>query len=226
MTYRQRTVDILVSIVILGSIWGFLEATLGGTLHLIHFPHKGVIMGGIGMSIMATFVATTRRPSLVIWVGFIAALFKGLDALILGGPIFAPFVVNPATAIILEAMAFSMVIGLLFRKFENSIKVRAGAGVLAGYLSIILYAVIASGAGLGKWVWMSLGEKVNHVLIEGTGIAVVGGGLLLLGYLLGISLRPRLEELRAMRPRLFYTGALTIGASCWIVSAVAFAGGL
>ena len=47
---------VVIGILVFGSIWGLVEATLGGALHLVHFAYKGVITGGIGMAIMAAFV--------------------------------------------------------------------------------------------------------------------------------------------------------------------------
>jgi len=131
-------VRVIIGILVFGSIWGLVEATLGGALHLVHFAYKGAITGGIGMAIMAAFVATYRQPKLVFWLGVIAALFKPLSALIYGQPVFAPFVVNPASAILLEALGFTLVVSLLFKRFEGTVRTRIGAGVAAGYLSIIL----------------------------------------------------------------------------------------
>ncbi len=53
---------VIVGILVFGSIWGLVEATLGGALHLVHFAYKGAITGGIGMALMATFVVIYRRP--------------------------------------------------------------------------------------------------------------------------------------------------------------------
>lgn len=222
----RRTADALVMIVVLGSIWGLWEATFGGFLHLVHFPYKGAIMGGIGMSIMATFVATHRRSSLVVGVAFVAALFKPLSALIYGRPIFGQFVVNPATAIILEGLAFGLVAFLLFKGFECSIKVRAGVGLLVGYLSIISWGIVASIIGVGNWAFMDFQEKVSYALINGTALAIVGVLLLPLGYMIGTKLRPRLSGLRYMRPKFFYTTAVAVSISCWLGAGFAFAMGL
>jgi len=223
----KNLLSALIGVIVLGSVWGFLEATLGGFLHLIHLPYKGAIMGGIGMSIMATFVATHRRPSLVFWIGFIAALFKPLSALIYGKPLFAPFVVNPASAILLEALALGLVSSLLFKGFESSVKVRIAAGVSAGYLSIILYAILASTLGMGSnWPLMGLTDKVISLLSNGTGIAVIGTGLLLLGYMAGAQFRPKLVQLSSMKPKTFYASAAAATVSCWIIAAFAFASGL
>jgi len=53
---------VVIGILVFGSVWGLVEATLGGALHLIHFTYKGAITGGIGMSIMAAFVVMYRQP--------------------------------------------------------------------------------------------------------------------------------------------------------------------
>ncbi len=215
----------IVGIVLFGSIWGLVEATLGGFLHLIHFSYKGAIMGGIGISIMAAFVVTYRRPKLVFWIGVIAALFKPLSAVIYGQSVFSPFVVNPASAILLEALAFSLVVSL-FKGFESSIKMRIGAGLSAGYLSIILYAILASAIGMGNWASWGVSERLTSALIDGTGLAIAGTSLLLLGHLVGMQLRPKFWQLRSTKPRLFYASTTATIVSCWIIAAVAFALGL
>ena len=213
---------VIVGILVFGSIWGLIEATLGGALHLIHFTYKGAITGGIGMSIMAAFVVMYRRPKLAFLLAVIAALFKLLSAVIYGQPIFAPFVVNPASAIILEGLAFSLVVSLLFKGFESSIKMRIGAGVAAGYLSIVLYGLLASAVGMGNWATWGLAERVSSVFANGTGLAIVGTCLLLLGYLVSTKLRPNFWQFMTVKPRAFYASTIVITALC-SVGAVAFA---
>jgi hypothetical protein len=217
---------VVIGILVFGSIWGLVEASLGGFLHLVHFAYKGAITGAIGMSIMAAFVVIYRRPKLAFWIAVIAALFKPLSAVIYGQPIFAPFVVNPASAILLEGLAFSLVVSLVFKGFESSIKMRIGAGVTAGYLSIILYGVLASAAGMGNWASWGLAERVSSVFANGTGLAIVGTCLLLLGHLVGIKLRPNFWQLMTVKPKAFYASTIAITAFCWIVAAFAFASGL
>jgi len=217
---------VVIGILVFGSIWGLVEATLGGALHLIHFTYKGAITGGIGMAIMATFVVMYRQPKLAFLLAVIAALFKPLSAVIYGQPIFAPFVVNPASAILLEGLAFSLVVSLLFKGFESSIKTRIGAGVAAGYLSIILYGVIASAAGMGVWASWGLAERASSVLANGTGLAIVGTCLLLLGHLVSMRLRPKFWQFSDLKPKAFYASTIAITAFCWIGAAVAFASGL
>jgi hypothetical protein len=217
---------VVIAILVFGSVWGLVEAVLGGALHLVHFPYKGAIPGAIGMAIMAMFVAIYRRPKLVFGLGVIAALFKPLSALIYGQPIFGPSVVNPASAILLESVAFTLVVSLLFKGFESSIKARIGAGISAGYLSIIVYAILASAVGMGKWTSLGLTEKLTTALTDGTALAIAGTALLLLGYLVGIQLRPKFWQLSSTKASLFYASTTATIVCCWIGAAVAFASGL
>jgi hypothetical protein len=213
---------VIIGILVFGSIWGLVEATLGGALHLIHFAYKGAITGGIGMSIMAAFVVMYRQPKLAFCIAVIAALFKPLSAVIYGQPIFGPSVVNPGSAILLEGLAFTLVVSLLFKGFESSVKTRIGAGVAAGYLSAIIYAILASSIGMGNWAFMGFADRVTAALTNGTALAVVGTCLLLLVYLVGTKLRPNFWQLMTVRPRAFYTSTIAITALC-SVGAVAFA---
>ena len=227
-TYSQsgNVLRVVIGILVFGSIWGLIEATLGGALHLIHFTYKGAITGGIGMAIMAAFVVMYRRPKLAFCIAVIAALFKPLSAIIYGQPIFAPFVVNPGSAILLEGLAFSLVVSLLFKRFESSVKTRIGTGVAAGYLSIILFGVLASVVGMGNWASWGITERLSSMFANGTGLAIVGTCLMLLGHLVGTKLRPNFWQLMTARPRAFYASNIAITAFCWIGAAVAFASGL
>ncbi|MFC1904329.1 hypothetical protein ACFLXT_00975 [Chloroflexota bacterium] len=223
---HKGQVDVLIGIIVFGSIWGFLEATLGGLFHFIHFPYKGAIMGGIAISIMATFITMQKRnPGYVICLGFIAALFKPLDALILGAPLFAPFVINPAIAILSETLAFSLVASLLFKGSQSTIKLRVLVGGLAGYLSIAFYGIVASFIGLGSWAGTGFYERVSYALVNGTGVAVVGAILLPLGWIGGSYLHPQLLLFRETSPRLFYTSTATVSTLCWLIAGFTFAQG-
>src|SRR3989338_8254005 len=106
MKFSTNRWTLFATIIVVGSIWGLFEMTLGGFLHAVHFPQKGAIMGGLAISFMAIFVTMTRKPSLVPIIGVIAASFKLFDAIIFRVPLLSPYVVNPATAIIIEALAF------------------------------------------------------------------------------------------------------------------------
>lgn len=93
----------LFTVIAYGCVWGLLELTLGGYLHFIHFPQKGLIMGAPAYTILTMYVIKHRRVFSPLVIGFIAASFKILNIFIFGVPIFSRSVVNPALAIIAEA---------------------------------------------------------------------------------------------------------------------------
>ena len=55
MEIKKR--DMLIGILILGSIWGFLEVVLGGGMKAAAIPYKGDLMTGLGIGTMAVAYA-------------------------------------------------------------------------------------------------------------------------------------------------------------------------
>lgn len=76
----QSLIRVIIGILVFGSIWGLLEATLGGFLNMIIFPNKGAIMGGIGIAIMGAALAIYRKPTMLPGIGIVAASFKCLNS--------------------------------------------------------------------------------------------------------------------------------------------------
>jgi hypothetical protein len=105
----QSLIRVIIGILVFGSIWGLLEATLGGFLNMIVLPNKGAIMGGIGMAIMCAALAIYRKPAMLLGIGIVAASFKWLNSWLLFVPVSAIHIINPAMAIFLESLAFSLV---------------------------------------------------------------------------------------------------------------------
>lgn len=105
----------LFTVVAYGCIWGLLELTLGGYLHFIHFPQKGLVMGALAYTILTVYVIKHRRVFTPLAIGFIAASFKILYVFIFSVPIFSRSIVNPALAIIAEAASVTFVAFVISR---------------------------------------------------------------------------------------------------------------
>jgi len=89
-----------------GSLWGFGEATLGHLLHLARVPGlPGLVMFPFGVLVMGRVLARTGSAAAVFSAGVVAAGFKFFDLLLPGTDLLA--VLNPAQAIIMEALAAS-----------------------------------------------------------------------------------------------------------------------
>jgi hypothetical protein len=218
-------VHILIGVLVFGSIWGFFEMTLGGFLHAIHFPQKGAVMGGLAISLMAVFLSITRRPSLVPLLGIIAASFKPFDALIFGVPMWSPYIVNPAIAIVMEATAFGVVAILLKRAMDKHFLYRATAGLLAGGFGYISYAILASTLGLGIWPTLGLVGKIQLIITNMIPIAMAGALTLVAGYCVGKVSAPRIFTIQKFHPQLYYSSSLALVLLCWIIPVIYHPGG-
>lgn len=217
---RKNILVICLALIVVGSIWGLAEMTLGGFLHAIHFPQKGAIMGGLAVSLMAIFYTLTGKPSLVPLLGVIAASFKSFSAIIFGMPVLSPFVVNPTIAIIMEALAFSGVVVALRGIINRHLFARAGAGIMAGFLGYVFYAVFASIFGMGIWPTLDFMAKLQLILANATPIAITGAIMLVAGYHIGKVGLPRISTFRELHPRLYYTASLVVVLLAWVIPIV------
>lgn len=213
----SNKISTIVMVAVIGSVWGLLEMTLGGFLHTIHFVGKGAVMGSIAISLMTIFFTTTKKPLLIPVLGIIAASFKPFSAMIYGQPVFSAYVINPATAIVLEAVAFAMVVFALNRYMENRLLPRVFAGFLAGSLGIIFYAVVASIFGMGKWPMLDVADKIDAIFESALPIAITGALVLIASYPIGKIGMPKLFKVKESHPRLYYSASMALVAICWAI---------
>lgn len=108
------------TIILFGSAWGFLEATLGGLLHLVKFPFTGQIMGSIAVFFMMCSLKSGLKPRHLVILSFIAAAFKFIDPILFNLPFFDISVINPAQAILMEGLSFALTVHL-FKLSEGKI---------------------------------------------------------------------------------------------------------
>lgn len=217
---KQRDLArLIVGVVVFGSIWGLLEATLGGFLHLIIFPNKGAIMAGIGMAIMGSALAIYKKPSMLPGIGAVAAAFKLLSVVFFGWPLASIHIINPAMAIFLESLAFGIAATFLLNKLaaKNALA-RVGTGVLAGFISAtvwVYFAIYVMNAPAYARVVFTAQEFIAN---QGIAQAVFCGVFLPLGYMIGERLAAKTTPLLASRVRYYATSAAIISVS-WAVSA-------
>jgi len=222
---RQELVHLIIGILVFGSIWGLLEATLGGFLHMIIFPNKGAIMSGIGVAIMGSALAIYKKPAMLLGIGIVAASFKLLNVWLLFVPISAISIINPAMAIIFESLIFSIVAIFLMDRISRNALVGVGAGVLIGLVSAtvwVYFAIYVMNAPLYARVVFTAGEFIAN---QGVVQAVFLGILLPLGYLAGKKLESFASPALTRRVVYYVTATATI-CVCWGVSAIAIVAGL
>jgi hypothetical protein len=222
----QSWTRVIIGILVFGSIWGLLEATLGGFLNMIIFPNKGAIMGGIGMAIMGAALAIYRKPAMLPGIGIVAASFKWLNAWLLFVPVSAIHIINPAMAIFLESLVFSLVVTFLMYRIDKNVYVGAWAAFLAGLISVTAYGYFSVYI-MHAPLFARMGVSSVPEFIAGHGViqAVFFGMLAPLGYLLGKKLTAT-SPVFLRRPLYYYATSAAIICVCLVISAIAVQAGL
>lgn len=222
---RQHLVHLVIGILVFGSIWGFLEATLGGFLHMIVFPNKGAIMSGIGVSLMAAALAIYKKPSMLPGIGIIAASFKLLDVWLFALPATSIHIINPAMAIIFESLAFGLVAVFVMKKIAKNASIGVGAGVLTGLVSAaawVYFAIYVMNAPAYARVVFTAGGFITN---QGVVQAAFFGIFVPLGYLVGEKLVARTSPMLTSRS-FYYATSAAVFCLCWGISAIAKMAGL
>ncbi|HZK21820.1 MAG TPA: hypothetical protein VFC76_06050 [Oscillospiraceae bacterium] len=106
---KGQKYNYLISILIWGSYWGIFEATVGYFLHSISFPYSFLVWYPVACFFMYNVYRKTHQLSSVFAVGVLCAFIKLLN-LFLPGRI--DKVINPAVAIVFEALAMFITIAL------------------------------------------------------------------------------------------------------------------
>lgn len=153
-------------VLLFGSIWGILEATLGTLLHLPFFDKAGMyaasttIMVPIAYYLMANCYKRTGKFYALPAMGVIAATIKMTVAFVVG---FRPSVYNPAIYIIVESLAMMGAVAVFRPTKVLSLKT-LGAIILANTTYQFSYLLINMANGgtnvfASQKAWVEVGEK-------------------------------------------------------------------
>ena len=219
-------IHLIIGVLVFGSIWGLLEATLGGFFHLINFPNTGAIMGGVGMAVLGAALATYKKPIMLPGIGIIAASFKLLNVWILFVPVNVPHIINPVAAIILESLAFSLVATFLMNRMEKSDYTGVWAAVLAGIVSASAFACVAVYiTQIPINTRLGIDSVREFVMVNGLVQAVFAGVMAPAGCMLGRKLAASMPLMFARKSVYFATSACAV-LFCWGLSAAVIIAGL
>jgi hypothetical protein len=127
----------LLSILMIGSVWGLVECTAGVSLRgaCTRF-YSGSILTGTSLIFLACAYMTARRLPLVMLMPIIAGVCRVYAGVLLGQPLISGAVANPVYAFFGEAVAFCAVMYLIK---ETHVRSYVGAG-LAGITAAVLAA--------------------------------------------------------------------------------------
>jgi hypothetical protein len=218
--------DAAIAIVVLGSVWGFLEVVLGGAMKSASIPYKGDLLTGLGIGLMAVLLALGSRPAALLGVAAVAIAAKQLVVPILGLSVMCK--ANSCLAVGLAGGALAATSAVAGGRLARGIAPRVVAGVAAGLLGSAGFYF--AGMRLAPCNYLlsfnRAGGFVDFMAAEGLIWAALGGVFLPLGYRVGLPLNQSLGSLRARRPLLYYSVSLAVVAVAWIASGLAIAAGL
>ncbi len=218
---KDNTINLLLLVLWFGSLWGAVEALIGGLLHYIlppTIPGKFMIFMAIG--IMAWSYKKTGKPWMPVAIALIAAPLKLFSAVVFQMPVNAPVILNPVFGILSQGLGFSLV-ALIVHKLTlpKSVKfLTAGAGAGATYSFI--FAGLVAGVGLAVYppmeVIKELGTKFPYWARSFSGLVSFGSTSLIYSVIaagiggLSVSFLP-FKEYPKLKP-----GALASGSALWL----------
>lgn len=116
---RSQSVNVLIAILVLGSLWGLSEVVLNGAIRAAGLPFRAGILTGIGIGIMGVAIGIFRKSSILIGIALVAIFCKQLVVPILHVSVMCK--VNSCLAVILEGVALTGVVSLAGRKLERGL---------------------------------------------------------------------------------------------------------
>ena len=112
-------------IAVFAAVWGGIEMTLGGLLHTMQIPLRGMIMASIGAFILCSAQLWIKKPFTAVTISMVTAFLKLFS---LGG-----LVISPAVAIIMEGV----IAELIFRMLGINLTASIAAGTAAVFYTIL-----------------------------------------------------------------------------------------
>ena len=221
---RKGVWRLLLTVLVLGSVWGMSEVVLGGALKAASFPYRAGLLTAIGMVVMAIALAGSRKPAMLVGIGVVAALVSLLVVPVLHASVMCK--ANSCIAIVTEASSLSLASALLMKKMDSSVYARMGGTALAALAASAGFYYIGIHVAPCAYL-LSFGSGGSFVVKEGLTWAAFSASLMPLGYLAGQKLAtvpfPSLAGKSALG---YYASAAGIMAIAWGSSALAILSGM
>ena len=217
--------DLLIALLVIGSIWGFLEVVLGGAMKAGNIPYKGDVLTGLGMMLMGIAVAMYRKPLMLLAIAAVAVGVRQLSMPILHLSTFCK--ANSCIAVLLGGAALAGASALAGRRLQRGTGSRLITGFSAGLAAATSFFFIGMRVAPCRYLlsFNKPGGFVAFLQAEGLIWAALCALLFPVGYKVGESLRDRVFDIRVTRPAFYYMASVTLIICCWGISAIAIARG-
>lgn len=224
-TDRTRLADILIAIVVLGSLWGFAEVVLSSAIQATGLPFRAGILTGIGIGLLAIAIGAFKRPAMLVLIPPIAILCKQLVVPILNVSVMCK--ANSCLSVMLEGVAVVGVAYLVGRRLDRSRIAQAVSGGSAALLAAAVFYFAGMQLAPCNYLLSFEGFSgfVAFLAVEGLVWAAFSAALFPVGYWAGT----RLQDVILVperKPRLYYVTSATIVVGSWAASTATIAAGL
>jgi len=189
----------IVATILFGSIWGFLECSLGDVLHGYNLS---VIMASIAVFLMALTRKIYDQPGMQASMAFIAGLLRHFNPV-------SGCLVCASIAIFIEGLVFEMIWLIPWRKYTSHI-MKISMGIISfytiyaiGYISTQILTPLLT----AKFYFKDLVAVMPKILASSAVAGILGAFLLPLAY---YPLEIKVKD------SIYYTTSAAITAICWI----------
>jgi len=221
----RQALDIWMSILVLGSLWGLSEVVLNGAIRAAGLPYRAGILAGIGMALMAVAVAAFRKPVMLIGIALVAVLLKQLAVPILHVSVMCK--ANSCLAVMLEGTALAGAVALAGRNLHRHISIRVGSAALAALTAAGVFYFAGMHVAPCRYLlsFNRPGGLQAFLIAEGLVWAIFSGMLFPIGYWIGTQIRDSILTVERHRQLSYYVTSSLVVALCWLTSALAIAAG-
>lgn len=141
LNIKNFPINTLLLVLWFGTLWGAVEALVGGLLHYVLPPTvPGKIMIVIATGIMAWALKKTEKPWMPLAISLIAGPLKLFSAVVFQLPVNAPAILNPVFGILSQGLGFTLVALAIYKiplpKLTRYLAIGAGAGALYSFIFI------------------------------------------------------------------------------------------
>lgn len=213
--------NLIITVLVLGSIWGLSETVLGGGLRAVNFPYRAGLLTGIGMAIMGIGLAAYKNPAPLFGIGLITVLVKLLAVPILHCSVACK--ANSCIAVLIQTASLALVALPLRSNMAKSVHARMAAGALAALIASVSFYFV--GMRVAPCQYLLSFTPGKFVVTEGLVWAAFSAVLLPLGYLAGEKLTAATPAISASLP-VYYAASALVVLLCWGLSALAIAAGI
>ncbi len=163
----------LVMLAVFGVLWGIVEISLGTVLKSLNIPFSGVVLGGIGLSIVMIGRVFVPRRGASLFIGVIAMLLKLFS---LGG-----VVIGPMIGIFSEALIVELVLSLGGQPRRTLFMLAGALGVLWSLVQPFVTGPLIFG--------VSLVETWGNMINQGSSALGLDSGAVLVIVIVLIAIR-------------------------------------